>query len=172
VGTPSERRRTFFSRSAASLSKHHCFLLLNSNDKPLVRRTAPLNTAAMAGLAQRAKILLNIHRDEFPYFEWHRVVCQGIWHKTLVVSEPSFRVPWLTPGQHYMECDLAAMPDMIDWLLETEDGMATAESVRVAAFEVLTSRYQLDRVLGAALSRVILPTLGLESQGDSRPTAV
>lgn len=166
VGTPTARRRSFFARNAAALSKHHCFFLLGSNDQPLAPGNGRMTTAAMTGLTQRSKILLNIHRDEFPYFEWHRMVCQGIWHKTLVVTEPCFRVPWLIPGQHYMECDAAATSDMIDWLLETEGGMVMAESMRVAAFEVLMRRYRLDDVLGAALSRVMCPTM--ESRSKAR----
>jgi hypothetical protein len=119
----------------------------------------------MVGLAQRSKLLLNIHRDEFPYFEWHRMVCQGIWHRTLVVSEPCFRVPWLIPGQHYLECDAANMPELIDWLLNTDEGMAKAESVRAAALEVLVHQYGFERVLTAALNRVICPALDLRTTG-------
>jgi hypothetical protein len=165
VGSPSERRRTFFAQNASWLSKHHCFFMLNSNDEPLVQGHAPMSTAAMVGLAQRSKLLLNIHRDEFPYFEWHRMVCQGIWHRTLVVSEPCFRVPWLIPGQHYLECDAANMPELIDWLLNTDEGMAKAESVRAAALEVLVHQYGFERVLTAALNRVICPALDLRTTG-------
>ena len=48
-------------------------------------------------LLGRAKILINIHQDEFPYFEWLRVV-QAMSNGAVVVSERSVDFEPLVPG--------------------------------------------------------------------------
>lgn len=148
IGKSNTRREQFFARHADLFSRYHCFFHIPQADiPPLQNSNAALNRTAVIGLAQRSKILLNIHKYDTPYFEWHRIVFHGFWQKTLVVSEPCFRVPGFNPGEHYIEADLETMPQVIDWLLTTSEGMAAAEVMRLKAFETLQQDFNLPEIL-------------------------
>lgn len=156
VGSVSPRRARLFSRMAPGLSEFHAFLHLLSLTGPLVQgSTADLTTEAMSGLSQRAKVLLNVHRDDVPYFEWHRVVLQGMWHGTVVATERSLGVPGFTPGEHYLEADAVDLPEVVTWLLRSSDGRRRAEEISVAAREGLRTRFDLRHAVRCLLARVL-----------------
>jgi hypothetical protein len=85
-------------------------------------------------LAQRAKIVLNIHRDWVGYFEWSRIVLLGFWQGACVVSDPSLANPLFQAGLHYHEESTRHLRELIRWLLSTQDGRATLETTRKAGF--------------------------------------
>ena len=152
-GVMTERRSDFFVRNAAFFASLRCALFLPVPHRPVGARVpSSLNARDATALSQRSQILLNVHRGELPYLEWHRVVVRGIWQKTLVVSEPSHRVPGFEPGEHYLEADLAELPELLAWLLHSEDGQREAERVRTSAFARLTQRYSLAAMAGAFLA--------------------
>jgi glycosyltransferase involved in cell wall biosynthesis len=143
-GVLTERRERFFAENAGLFAELSCALFMPTPRRPV---TGELASALSAGdataLAQRAKISLNIHRDEMPYFEWHRIVVRGIWQQSLVVTEPSLRVPWLEPGLHYVECEIEELPRKLEWLLRTPEGRAEAEAIRQRALAAVRRRYPL-----------------------------
>jgi len=96
-----------------------------------------------SAIARRSKIVLNIHRDGVGYFEWMRVVCQGIWQKAVVVSNPCLAHPIFKPGTHFFEESLSRIPKLLAWLLDTEEGRAEADRVRRAGFETLVKHCPL-----------------------------
>jgi len=107
---------------------------------------------AIIGLCQRSKILLNIHQSEVPYFEWQRIVFQGFWQKTVVVSEPCFHAPGFKPGIHYIEAEPDDIPGIIQWLLTTAEGREKAEELRRNAYEQLINRFDMSKVLRELLT--------------------
>lgn len=66
--------------------------------------------------------------------------------KTLVLTEPSNPIPGIVPGEHYLECEAKAMPEMIEWLLKTEEGQALAQKVRLAGYNVLADLFNLEKI--------------------------
>lgn len=152
-GVLTHYREQFFGRNAWFFAGLRCALYMPTPRVPLAAGLASALSASDAtALSQRSKILLNIHREDTPYFEWHRVVVRGIWQKTLVVTEPTLRVPGFEPGEHYIACKLEEMPRRIEWLLHTDEGRSTAETVRTRAFEALRSRYPLTALSAAFLA--------------------
>jgi hypothetical protein len=137
------RREAFFAGNAEQFAAWRCFFyLIREAAMPIVAGSrCSLNSEAAVALSRLSKILLNIHQDETPYFEWHRIVMQGIWQGTLVVTEPSFDVPFLNAGTHYISCDLDEMPDRIQWLLETEEGRQVGQQIARAGFTQLRRSY-------------------------------
>jgi len=117
-----------------------------------VRLASSLTPRDATALSQRSKIVLNVHRGETGYFEWHRLAVRGMWQRALVVSETSMPVPWLEPGVHYIEAELDELPARIEELLLSESGQAEAERVRTAGFEALRARYPLERICAAFLA--------------------
>jgi hypothetical protein len=80
-------------------------------------------------LALNSKILLNIHRDDIGYFEWHRLFLYGVANGCTVLTEPSFAPPFLVKGEHYLEAALEEMPDVLQRLLKTPDGAADLKRI-------------------------------------------
>ncbi len=144
TGVLTPRRAAFFSRHAAFFASKRCFFSLPTPLTPL-RSGVPsaLPTVEATALSQRAKILLNIHRDRRPYFEWHRVVIRGFWQKALVVTEPVELPPGFEAGVHLFEAELDRIPELLQWLLETADGRASAKCVREAAYQTFVEHYEM-----------------------------
>jgi len=102
-------------------------------------------------LAQRAKIVLNVHRDWIGYFEWPRMVLQGFWQGACVVSDPGLSAPIFTSGVHYLEENLRHIGELVRWLLETEDGRDKLDRTRMAAYERASSVGSMHVSLGPVL---------------------
>jgi hypothetical protein len=152
IGTITPRREAFFASNAAVFAKYRPFLYLPRADAPFrAGPEAAMTTEATTGIEQRSKIVLNIHRDDDQYFEWHRIVLHGVWQRSVVVTEKSHHVPGFVPGQHYFEGALAEIPEMLEWLLRTDDGQAAAESARQSAYALLSSEYRLSSRLADLL---------------------
>jgi hypothetical protein len=144
TGVLTRRRAAFFSKHAAFFASKRCFFSLPTPHTPLQSGVpSALPTSEATAISQRAKILLNIHRDRRPYFEWHRVVIRGFWQKAVVVSEPGALPPGFEAGIHLFEAELDDIPELLRWLLETAEGRERAERVREAAYRILVERYDI-----------------------------
>ncbi|MGC1305932.1 MAG: tetratricopeptide repeat protein [Phormidesmis sp.] len=152
IGTLNPRREQFFATSAHWLSQYRCFLHIPPMGVPLIEgQDQALDTSAVVGLSRRSKILLNVHRDDLPYFEWHRIMFHGLWQSTLVVTEPCHDIPGLVAGEHFIECPLADMASKIEWLLSDAQGQAIAERIRRAGHLALKERFDGRAIAANAL---------------------
>ena len=152
IGTLNPRREQFFAESASWLSQFHNFLHIPPMGVPLLKgQEHALDSSVAVGLSRRSKILLNIHRDELPYFEWHRIVFHGLWQNTLVVTEPCHNIPGLTAGEHFIECSLADMPSKIESLLNDPLGQSIAEKVRRAGHQAIKEQFNGAAIANSAL---------------------
>lgn len=148
VGHASARRERFFAVSAPVLSRHRCYLHFSNVAAPVVPgRTTHMDTPTVMGLAQRSRILLNIHHGSDRYFEWHRIVIEGIWQRTLVVSEPCGIAPPFKAGVDFVEAPLDAIPAAIDYYLSTAEGRREAERIVDHGFRTLTESCRLTHSL-------------------------
>jgi Methyltransferase domain len=144
LGTLSLRRERFFSLAASSLSRFHTYVYLPDAQSPLISGfNSHVDTITSVGLAQRSKILLNIHRGVDRYFEWHRIVMHGIWNKALVITEPCGVGPPFEPGVHFVEAPLSEIPDVVAHYLTDREGRAKAQEIALAGFRTLTERCRL-----------------------------
>jgi hypothetical protein len=133
-GTESRRRHKFLARNAAFLAAFDGFIYLRPS-------TTEQKTTGAGGSLTRfathvhghAKVMLNIHRDEFSYFEWFRLMRLGMATGSVVVSEPCYSQSVVTPGLHYFEETERQIPSLLEWLLRSVDGQAEAERVRADA---------------------------------------
>ena len=153
IGTLNSRRELFFTQSASWLSEHHCFLHMPNMGTPLLRgQDQALDTQTVIGISRRSKILLNIHRDSLPYFEWHRIIFHGLWQNTLVVTEPCHDIPGLVAGEHFIACELSEMAEQLSWLLNTAEGQATAEHIRRAGHRALHDQFSAAEIMTNAVT--------------------
>lgn len=136
-GTKSPHRARFLARNAERLSRYESMIYLRTKNalEPMNASTGEAGLVDVACYAAcHARVLLNVHRDEFPYFEWHRLVCQGMANRSVVVSEPCFANPQFDPGVHYLAEEAHHLMDLVEWVLNDTDGQAKADAVAEAAF--------------------------------------
>lgn len=153
IGTLNKRRELFFAESARWLSEYRCFLHMPPMGVPLLKgEDQALDTAAAIGISRRSKILLNVHRDELPYFEWHRMIFHGLWQNTLVVTEPCHDIPGLVAGEHFVACELGEMAQKVEWLLRSPAGQAEAERIRKAGHLAFKRWFNASDLLAKAVA--------------------
>lgn len=138
-GVAGERRNRFFARNAALFADMQAYLRLEDRNMPLVYgENSSLSTQAVSSIVRRSKIALNVHQSDHPYFEWHRMVLQGIWQGAVVVSEPCTESYPFRPDEDYISASLEDMPTVLEFLLRSDEGRAWAEKIRRHAWRTLT----------------------------------
>lgn len=150
LGAESPIREEFLARNAAYLASLSTFIyyvrLGGFRTGPLVPTAQDPRPALNRYICRRAKIVLNLHQGEVGYFEWHRMVMQGMWHRALVVSDRCLPHPVFKAGVHYLEETPRRIPKLIDWLLTTSEGRLAAEKVRNEATAVLVEQASMRRM--------------------------
>ncbi len=156
VGHASQRRQQFFAKHAAFFSKYNCYFhLTDLSLGPVLDTGTNMNTRTAIGLAQRSKIILNIHHGSHSYFEWHRMVMHGIWQRGLVVSDPCSEGLPFEPGRDFISAPLDELPERIQYFLDTANGRRRAREIIEQAHTTLTTRCDL----AAALRGLVQPLL-------------
>lgn len=174
LGGKTDRRCRILAGCGDRFRHHRCHLIVGDNSHP----NPESSPVFVAGEAKRkllgdSKVLLNIHRDDRPYFEWQRVleaICAG----AVVVTEHARDHEPLVPGEHLLAgrsdslahlCDrLLADPAerdrvagaALDFIRSELPMSATAERVLTACDRAATSpRPSLRRALAPA--RITIP---------------
>lgn len=148
IGSNSKRRQDWLGQHQAALRRHQAFVRLVGVVGALsAGNPSAISPMQYARLARRAKIQLNIHHFNMPYFEWQRIVHYGLMQGNCVVTEASPRVPGLSPGVHYLEADKDKIPSLVDWLLGSVDGQAKLQEVRLAGQKAALEKFDLGRTL-------------------------
>lgn len=154
AGEESLSRGEFLGRNADLLSELECAIVYRRGLWTLPGEEV-LDPAAAAHLGRRAKIVLNLHRDEIGFLDPHASILHGIACGALVLSLPCLPHPVLRPGIDYLEDSAKRLPKLIRWLLHTPEGQIRAERVRQEA-RVRLGRCGSKRRMGLALLRLLL----------------
>jgi hypothetical protein len=159
-GMLTPHRSKFFARHAAFLSSYETFIHCVPNQGPYTSKGGTVIRLA-SHVPGHAKITLNIHEEEFPYFEWQRIVQRGMCAGSVVVSEPCLPHPDFKPGVHYLEERARHIPNLLEWLLRTEEGRLAAERVRENAnaliFDESRRRQNAARLLEFLIEHRAIP---------------
>ena len=136
IGSNSQRRDDALSRLQFLVDDYRFLCVYTRQESPLKETPfCSTSTAINCAIAQRSKIVLNLHRDWLGYFEWSRMVLQGFWQGACVVSEPCLPSPIFDPGVHYLEENARSVGELIDWLLSTKEGREKLDATRIAGHE-------------------------------------
>ena len=165
VGTGCERRLKAIESLRGLTDKYRFLCVYTQQTSPLkggnYRTTSPEINCA---LAQRSKIVLNLHRDWIGYFEWSRMVMQGFWQGACVVSDPGLPDPVFTSGVHFLEENIRHLPELLHRLLGTPDGQKKMNEIAVAghrqavgsgarAAMLLPMLHELQQVIGMGIRK-------------------
>jgi hypothetical protein len=142
-GAETPHREAWFARNASFLADYETFLHARRFGRgPIQADTADGALPALARhVCGHARILLNLHRDEFGFFEWHRIVRLGMASGAVVVSEPCPPHPDLSPGVHYFAASARQIPDLLEWLLRTPEGQESAREVQDCVANTLAGSF-------------------------------
>ncbi len=158
AGALTERREVFLAHAARTLSNYTCYLHFSDPTKILITgETTPMDTRTMLGLAQRSKILLNVHQGNDKYFEWHRIVIHGIWQKTLVISEPCGAAPPFKPGRDYIEAPLEEIPALVTHYLSSAEGRREAERIVQQGYNTLIHECRAEQTMRSLVLQLYAP---------------
>ena len=134
IGTRAPRRDKALLRLQELTDRHRFVCVYRSSSEPITEQSVAAAEQSWV-LAQRAKIVLNVHRDWIGYFEWPRIVMHGFWQGACVVSDPGLSSPIFGAGAHYLEENLRHIGELMRWLLDTEEGRGKLDRTRIAAYE-------------------------------------
>ena len=100
-------------------------------------------------LVNRARIFLNVSRHP-GQFSGERLVI-GMANRALVLSEPIYRPAPFVPGEHYLEAESEAWPELIESQLADEEARRrVADAGHAFVTNELTYERSVERVLEAA----------------------
>ncbi len=134
IASSSPRRDGAIERLRELSDKHRFVCVYTHQRSPLVAgNNLTTSTEINCALAQRSKIILNVHRDWLGYFEWSRMMLQGFWQGSCVASDPCLPHPLFQAGEHFLEESTRHMPELLRWLLETPEGHTKMNDISVAA---------------------------------------
>lgn len=153
VGSSAARRDEALAHLRNLADTYRFLCVYTRQDAPLTNRTYRSTSSEInCALAQRAKIVLNIHRDWLGYFEWSRIVMQGFWQGACVLSDPGLPNPIFEPGVHYLEESVRHIGELARWLLATTEGRQTLETTRMAGYKRATELGSMRVALSPVLS--------------------
>jgi hypothetical protein len=134
LGRISHRRERALAGYAGIFERFRCHLGLSDNSRPNVATGATFVAGDdKRSLLARSKVLLNIHGENEPYFEWLRVaeaICAGC----AVVSEHSSDFAPLEWGRHVLTGDLGSLGLLCAYLAEDDP---RREEMSTQAYELL-----------------------------------
>ncbi|MQA76390.1 MAG: glycosyltransferase, partial [Solirubrobacterales bacterium] len=141
LGCATYRRSEVLAGHATALARHRCELVISDNDSPNPATSASFVAGEDKwGLLGRAKLLLNVHRSEFPpYFEWVRIL-EAIHCGAVVVSERSSHYAPLEPGRHFVSGAAQNLATLAEELLADDDRRT---EIQLAAHEFIRERLPL-----------------------------
>lgn len=155
VGGKTPRREEFFAAAAPILADYHCYLHISSLDRPHIPgSTTAMNTETAIGLSRRARVLLNVHRGDDRYFEWHRIVLHGLWQGTLVITEPSGFAPPFRSGLDYVEAEPERMASVLRYYLSDPEGMERGAEIARSGRETLVRECVLADVVAGLVAKL------------------
>ncbi|MGE0558043.1 MAG: hypothetical protein AB7O69_07200, partial [Burkholderiales bacterium] len=96
-------------------------------------------------LARHSKIYLNVHREDFGFFEIHRMVMQGMANGAAVVTDNCLSHPDFIAGTHYLQEELNKIPALLEWLLGSPEGQQRLRQVSLAGHQAYMQKCSSDR---------------------------
>jgi hypothetical protein len=99
---------------------------------------------------RRAKLIVNVHRSEFGYLEWLRVI-GAMLNGCVVLTEHSVGFEPLVPGEHFVSVAYDRLPFAIDALLADSERLV---EIRRAAYRFLRDELPLSSTIASLVQTI------------------
>lgn len=151
LGSLTTRREAVLAAMAPFLPSLRCRFVLFEATRP-ARAGDPgfLTGTAKLDLLASAKVLVNVHRGEVPYFESVRAL-EAVANGAVLLTEPSVDLTPFRAVDHLVTAPADALGAMCMALAHDPAWLA---SVRTAAYEHLRDHHRLDASIGALLPMI------------------
>lgn len=158
IGRTTPRRERALAGYANVLERFNCRLLLSDNSRPNVGGGVNFESGdEKLRLLSRSKVLLNVHGDEEPYFEWLRIA-EAMSCGCAVVTEHSTDIAPLRPGEDLIAGRSEALGLLAAWLVEDDQaradlvaradaGLRERATLAAGAAALLEAAERVDRTL-------------------------
>jgi hypothetical protein len=144
LGGATPKREKVLSEAAPLIWDRRCDLRLFEFARPMAAATGNFVVGdEKRDLLASARVLLNIHRDEAPYFEWVRAL-EAVANGCLVISESSENCCPLVPGRHLVVAPADLLASYAASLLADESMRA---EMTFAAYELVRSKLEMTSML-------------------------
>jgi hypothetical protein len=154
VGRATARREAALAGYADVLERFNCRFFLSDNDSSNTEAAA--NFASGEGkllLQARSKVLINIHGEDEPYFEWQRIA-EAMSSGCAVVSEHSTDFEPLRPGLDFFAGSRSSLGLLAAWLAEDDEERMRLTGSAEARLRSQATLREGAEVLVAAAERV------------------
>ncbi|MFH2125620.1 MAG: glycosyltransferase [Pseudomonadota bacterium] len=157
LGQNSPRRDRFFAANAALFAGLESFLhVVEPNLLLTTAQPQALGSEASLYLARRAKVVLHVHRTPSRYLPGHRLLLHGMAQGALVLTETCDTLPPLAAGRDYLQAPLERLPEMLEGLLTSREGLARGARVAANGGQTLRRRLDLQPRLRALINTGVL----------------
>jgi hypothetical protein len=142
LGGYNERRAHALARCAPVLEGKNAALHLTETGRPHTASASYFFSHERKWrLMADSKLILNVHRAELGYLEWHRIL-GAILNGCVVLSEPSIGFEPLVPGEHFVTVEYDDLPFALEALIGHEQRL---ESIRRAAYDLVRDQLPVER---------------------------
>jgi hypothetical protein len=151
LGSVTDRRERYLGSYAELLGDRTCDLRLFEFPHPMSEpRGLFVAGEDKWDLLAASRILLNIHRDETPYFEWLRVL-EAIVNGCLVVSEHSSDYGSLVPGEHLVAAPAEVLGAYAASLLVDEPRRV---EMSMAAYDFVRTKLDFNQIMAGVCESI------------------
>ena len=190
MGRATDRRERALASYADALERFNCQFVLSDNARASAREDANFIAGEKKlNLLARTKVLLNLHGENEPYFEWLRV-CEAMSAGCAIVTEHSTDLDPLRPGEDIVVGRLEALGLLAAWIAEDDEerrrvvqsadsrlqgqaSLAEAAKILLANAERVDSTgidpYTAKSAMAAATRIALHPPVETDTPSDAEP---
>jgi hypothetical protein len=148
LGSITSRRAAALAGYSNVLERFRCHIALSDNSRPNFTDGASFVVGEVKrDLLARSKVMINLHAEDEPYFEWLRVV-EAICAGCVVVSEHSTDIAPIEWGRHVVTGRVGTLGLLAAWLVDAE---ARRLELQRDAHEFLRQRRPLSNAARALI---------------------
>jgi GT2 family glycosyltransferase len=144
LGSTTARRDAILGRAAPFLWDWNTDLRLFEFSQPMYQaRGHFVGGSDKWDVLSESRVLLNIHRNDVPYFEWVRVL-EAVVNGCLVVTEVSTDYGPLVPGEHIVAVPAELLGPYVSTMLVDEE---RRQQMTLAAYDLIRTKFELTSML-------------------------
>ena len=148
------RRERFLAHAATLLWDRSCDIRLFTFERP-ISESAPgfITGAEKFDHLSNSKLLLNVHRSEFAYFEWLRVI-EAVANGCVLVTETSLGYQPFVPFEHFVQ---ASLDSLAEYALAVLVDDAWRRELAISAYTLLRDELDMVRIVRGLLPQIEEP---------------